>query len=82
MRFMVRFVHREPQSDAVRALLPAERDRVREMKAEGTIENLYLATDGSNGWIAMQASTLAQLQTALKSLPLYAYLDFELAEIQ
>ena len=82
MRFMVRFVHRDPGSEEVRSLIPAERERMREFSAEGTVEAFYLATDGSNGWIVMKGSRIEQVEEALMSLPLYSYLDFELTDIQ
>jgi muconolactone delta-isomerase len=82
MRFMVRFVHRAPDSEEVLALIPAERNRVRELSAEGTLEALYLAADRSNGWIGMKGSSLERVEEALASLPLYPYLDFDLTAIQ
>lgn len=82
MRFMVRFVHHDPGSEEVLSLIPAERGRVRELSAEGTIEALYLAVDGSNGWIVMNGTSLEQVEEELASLPLYPYLDLKLATIQ
>jgi muconolactone delta-isomerase len=82
MRFMVRFVHRDPGSEEVLSLIPAERDRVRELSAEGTLEALYLAADRSSGWIVMSGSSLEQVEEALASLPLYPHLSIELTAIQ
>ncbi|HEY7035146.1 MAG TPA: muconolactone Delta-isomerase family protein [Thermomicrobiales bacterium] len=82
MRFMVRFTTRDPGSDEVLSLIPTERERVRELQEEGTLEELYLAADRSGGWIVMRGASLEWIEEALASLPLHPYLDLELTAIR
>jgi muconolactone delta-isomerase len=82
MRFMVRFATRDPGSAEYASLIPAERERVAELRADGTLEALYLAADRSGGWIVMQGPSLEWIEEALATLPLYPYLDIELIPIQ
>jgi muconolactone delta-isomerase len=82
MRCMVRFTTRNPGSEDVLSLIPAERERVRELSEEGTLEALYLAADRAGGWIVMRGPSLAWVERALASLPLHPYLDFEMTVIQ
>jgi muconolactone delta-isomerase len=81
MRYMVRFTTRDPGSAEVLSLIPAERERVRELREEGTLEALYLATDRSGGWLVMRGASLEWIEDALASLPLHPYLDLELTAI-
>ena len=79
---MVRFTHRDPGSAEVASLIPAERERVRELHEQGTLEALYLAADRSGGWIAMHGPSIEWIEDALASLPLHPHLDFELTALQ
>ncbi|MEA2532168.1 MAG: Muconolactone delta-isomerase [Thermomicrobiales bacterium] len=81
MRFMVRFTIRDPGSEEVASLIPAERDRVRELREQGTLGALYLAADRSGGWIAMQGPSIEWIEAALASLPLHPYMDVELTAL-
>ena len=81
MRVMVRFLTRDAGSDEVRSLIPAERQRVRELNEEGTLEVLYLAADRASGWIVMRGPSVESVEEALATLPLHPYLDLELTTI-
>jgi muconolactone delta-isomerase len=81
MRYMVRFTTRNPGSEEVLSLIPAERERVRQLHEKGTLEVLYLAADRSGGWIVMQGPSLDSIEEALASLPLHPYLDLDLTPI-
>jgi muconolactone D-isomerase len=82
MRLMVHFTTRDPGSEEVASLIPAERERVVQLRSEGTLEALYLAADRSGGWIVMQDPSLEWIEEALATLPLYPYLDIDLIPIQ
>ena len=79
MRFMVQFTF--IPDPAIPSLIPAEQARVGELVAKGTIQALYLAADNSRGWLVMSGDTQAQIEQAIASLPLHAYMRADLLEI-
>lgn len=82
MRFMVHFTTRPGSEEAVAALRPAERARVEALSEQGIVEALYLTTDLARGWLVMQSESPAQAQEYLQTLPLHAYLEWEVVQIR
>ncbi len=55
------------------AILPQERARAEELRAQGMIEAIYLSADNTVGWLIAHGESQAQVQEALTSLPLYSH---------
>ena len=51
MRFMTRETFKEPPTEEVKSILPAEIARVKELKQQGLIEAFYVAADQSGAWV-------------------------------
>ena len=56
MRFLIQNTWKEPPTEEVQALIPAELARVKELAEQGISEALYVAADRSGAWeVWMQA---------------------------
>jgi len=74
MRFMVSFVYRDGVSgEDIQALVPEEQARVKALREEGVVEELYLAADRSRGWFVMQGESEEAIERATASLPLSGF---------
>jgi muconolactone delta-isomerase len=77
MRFLTKETFKAPPTAEVRALLPAEFARAKELTEQGVILAVYVAADQSGAWIAWNVDSQAALAEAHSSLPLHAYLNSE-----
>jgi muconolactone delta-isomerase len=76
MRFMVSFAYRDGVSgEDIQALVPEEQARVKALREEGVVEELYLAADRSRGWFVMQGESEEAVEQATASLPLSRFWD-------
>jgi hypothetical protein len=57
---------REPDA----ALLPAERERLEELTAEGVLRAAYLSADHSEAWLVVSGDGPGAARNAMESLPL------------
>jgi muconolactone delta-isomerase len=77
MKFMVHAKFRLQDQKEILARLPQEQARLKELKDQGIVEALYIGSDLSQVWIALQGETQDDAQKGLASLPLYPYMEVE-----
>jgi muconolactone delta-isomerase len=63
------------------AHLPAEQARIRELRAQGAVDALYLADAQDRVWLVVRGETLDAARDIVASLPLHAYATVELAPL-
>lgn len=63
------------------AQVPAEQERIRELRAQGAVEALYIAEAQDRVWLVLRGETLEAVQEIVASLPLHAYATVELAPV-
>ncbi len=64
------------------ALLPAERERVRELSDGGILRAAYLSADRSEAWLMIRGEDPDAARDAMESLPLYPYMEIRgIAEV-
>lgn len=74
MRFMVSFVFKNgTTSEDIQSLAPDERARVKELREQGIVEELFVAEDMSRGWFVMQGESEDVVRRATASLPLFRF---------
>lgn len=57
------------------ALLPAERERLKELVSEGVVRAAYLSADRSEAWLVVRADGPHAIRNTIESLPLYPYME-------
>jgi len=57
------------------ALLPAERERVRELSDGGVLQAAYLSADRSEAWLVIRGDDSDATRNVMESMPLYPYLE-------
>lgn len=82
MRFMVEMRFHADDPAAMRALIPAEQAHVRELTEQGTLHGLYLAADGSRGWMVMQGDSEENIQQLLADFPSRPYMKVEIVPLR
>ena len=82
MRFMVGFVYRDGTTgEDIQPLVPDEQARVRELREQGVVEDLFLAADRSRGWFVMRGGSEDDVREATASLPLSRFWEVTHTEI-
>ncbi len=77
MRFLTKETFKAPPTAEVRAIIPAEQARVKELTEEGLIAAVYVAADQSGAWIVWNVDSQAALEETHKTLPLHPYMNSE-----
>ncbi len=83
-RYMVLLSRTRPMDEQYRQLIPAEMARVAELQRQGVLLQSSLGAPGSDPWRAFllfRESSPQEVLEHLRSLPLAAYLDFEITEL-
>jgi muconolactone delta-isomerase len=75
MRFLVTNRLKEGPTDEVKALIPAEQARTKELSQEGLVEALYIAADRSGAWLVWNVDSKEALEEIHKTLPLHDHID-------
>ncbi len=65
----------------IAANVPAEQARIRELRAQGAVEALYIAEAQDRVWLIVRGETLESVREIVASLPLHAYATVELAPL-
>ncbi len=78
MHFMIHAKFRMQDQAEILPRLPQEQARIKELKEQGMVEALYIGSDLSQVWIAMQGETQDAVQKGLESLPLHPYMEVEM----
>ena len=82
MRFLVKNTWKEPPTEEVQALIPAELARTKELAEQGISEALYVAADRSGAWEVWNCESEEALEEIKKTLPLHKYLNTEITLLQ
>ena len=75
MRFLVKNTLKEGPTEEVKALIPAEQARTKELSQEGLVEALYIAADMSGAWLVWNVDSKDALEGVHKTLPLHDHVD-------
>ena len=78
MRFLTRETFKAPPTEEVRALIPAEMAKVKELTEQGLVAAVYVAADQSGAWMVWNVDSQAALEEAHNTLPLHPYLNSEI----
>ena len=81
MKFMVTVTFNQKPNDELRALIPAEQSRIKELVTQGVMQNGYMAAGRSKIWLIMQGESQDIVQAALKLLPLYKFMNVEITPL-
>ena len=81
MKFMVTVTFNQKPNDELRALIPAEQSRIKELVTQGVMQNGYMAASRSKIWLIMQGESQDVVQAALESLPLYKFMNVEITPL-
>ena len=69
------FVYKDGTTgEDIQPLVPDEQARVKELREQGIVEELFLAADRSRGWFVMQGDSEDAIREATASLPLFQVL--------
>ena len=77
MRFLTKESLKSPPTAEVKALMPKELARAKELIEQGLIEAVYIAADRSGAWLIWNCESQAVLEETHKTLPLHEYLTSE-----
>lgn len=65
------------------AMLPDERERLKELVDRDVLLAAYFSTDRSAAWLVLRSDGPVDVQNAMESLPLYPYMEIqEIVEAQ
>ena len=77
MRMMIT-IHVDTQHvDTILSLIPAEQEHIKELKARGIVEAIYISADRTMVWLIMKGESREQIEQELHSFPLYPYMKSE-----
>jgi muconolactone delta-isomerase len=82
MRFLIKNSFKEPPTEEVQALIPAELARTKELAEQGISEAMYVAADRSGAWEVWNCGSEEALKEIKKTLPLHKYLNIEITLLQ
>jgi muconolactone delta-isomerase len=80
-KYIVPFTVPEPMEEEKRALVPAERARVREMMAEGVLLHIFVSSNFSEGWIVFAADSPEAACALMDTLPMRQYMNVRVVEL-
>ena len=75
MRFLVTNKLKDGPTEEVKALIPAEQARTKELAQEGVVEAVYIADDRTGAWLVWNVDSRDALDEVHKTLPLHKHLD-------
>ena len=81
MRFMTKETFKVPPTEEVKAILPAEIAKVKELTQQGLIEAFYVAADQSGAWVIWNVDSEAVLEETHNTLPLHPYMNSEILSV-
>ena len=82
MEFMVTITFRPQDQEKILPLVPQERAHIQTLREQGTVQALYLGSDGSHVWIVMRGESQEQVQKELEAFPLYPYMEATIAPLR
>ncbi len=81
MRMMITIHFDAQQSEATRALLPKEQEHIKELRAKGVVEGLYISADRLVVWLIMQGESQEEIEGELRGFPMYPYMQPQLVAL-
>jgi muconolactone delta-isomerase len=72
----------KPFDQELASLVPAERQRVEELAAQGLVKAGYMRSDTRGAFLIMQADSEAAVRAALESLPMHRFMKCEIVPCQ
>jgi muconolactone delta-isomerase len=81
IEFMVHGAFRQEDQQNILERIPQERERIKSLMQQGTVEALYIASDFSGVWLVMKGESQDQVQKSLESLPLYHYMELTMTPL-
>ena len=82
MRFMLTFTWKQPPDEEVKALMPAEEARVKELVEHGISESTEFAADQSTLWTVWNSASEDEVQETLQTLPLYEFMNIDISPLK
>ena len=74
MRYMISFTFIPDRQSEIQAVLPEELAHINLLRERDIIEEIYLISDGSGGWIVMKGESKEEIQKTLEAFPLYPHI--------
>ena len=65
----------------MRDLLPKEQEHIKELRAKGVVEALYISADRAVGWLIMRGESQEEIEGELREFPLYPCMKLQLVEL-
>jgi muconolactone delta-isomerase len=81
IEFMVHGAFRRQDQQNILERIPKERERIKELKKQGAVVEIYIASDSSGVWLVMQGESQDEVQKNLESLPLYPYMEITMTPL-
>ena len=81
MRFMLTMSFNQAPNEEIKALLPAEQTRVKELSEQGIQESFNVAADQSAAWGVWNCESLDEVQEIFKTLPLHPFLNVDITPL-
>ena len=81
MRFITKETFKAPPTAEVKALMPAEIAKVKELIEQGLIAAVYTAADLSSAWMVWNVDSQAALEETHNTLPLHPYMNSEIITV-
>lgn len=81
MRFMLKLTLNQSPSEEIRARIPAEQRRGRELAEQGIQQATYVAVDRSTVWTVWNCDSQETLKELTRTLPLYEFWNIEVTQL-
>ncbi len=81
MRFLTKETFKTQPTEEVKALMPAEMAKAKELMEQGFIEKSYTAADMTAAWIVWNVESEAKLNEIHDTLPLHPFMNSELVSV-
>ena len=81
MRWMVSIKFDSEQRASIAPLIPAEQEHVKELLGKKALEAIYISNERFIVWLVMPGNSQDEVEQALKTFPLYPYMQYEVAPL-
>ena len=80
-KYMVTLTVDNPMEEEKLAHLPAERARVREMMAEGSLLHIFVSSDYAEGWLVFGVESPEAALALMDTLPMRRYMEVKVTRL-
>lgn len=81
MRWMVSIKFNPEQRASIAPLVPSEQEHIKELMGKKEVEAIYISNERFAVWLVMPGNTQDEVEQALKTFPLYPYMQYEVAPL-